>query len=74
MYRVILFVLLFTSEEIEGLLLYHHFGFSVRELAGKQVLFRGHILTIELSKDYFVLSKDQTRPCFFCGAGGQKLL
>ena len=94
MYRVILFVLLFTSElsfaqneitwddladvefeeiyseEIDGLLLYPHFGFSVRALAGKQVLLRGHILTIDPSKGYFVLSKGPIWSCFFCGAGG----
>jgi hypothetical protein len=85
MYRVILFVLLFTSElsfaqneitwddladvefeeiyseEIDGLLLYPHFGFS---------LLRGHILTIDPSKGYFVLSKGPIWSCFFCGAGG----
>ena len=96
MYRVILFVLLFTSElsfaqneitwddladvefeeiyseEIDGLILYPHFGFSVRELAGKQVLLRGHILTIDPSKDYFVLSKGPIWSRFFCGAGGSE--
>ena len=58
------------SEEIDGLLLYPHFGSSVRELAGKQVLLRGHILTIDPSKGYFVLSKGPIWSCFFCGAGG----
>jgi len=93
MYRVILFVLLFTSElsfaqneitwddladvefeeiysEEGGLILYPHFGFSVRELAGKQVLIRGHILTIDPSEGYFILSKGPIWSCFFCGAGG----
>ena len=44
--------------------------FSVRELAGKQVLLRGHILTIDPSEGYFILSKGPIRSCFFCGAGG----
>ena len=57
------------SEE-EGHILYPHFGFSVRELAGKQVLIRGHILTINPSEGYFILSKGPIRSCFFCGAGG----
>ena len=35
------------SEELDELILYPHFGFSIRELAGKQVLLRGHILTID---------------------------
>ena len=58
------------SEEIDGLLLYPHFGFSVRELEGKQVLLRGHILTIDPSESYFILSKGPIWSCFFCGAGG----
>ena len=58
------------SEEEEGYFLYPHFGFSVRELAGKQVLIRGHILTIDTSKGYFILSKGPILSCFFCGSGG----
>ena len=58
------------SEEEEGHILYPHFGFSVRKLAGKQVLIRGHILTIDPSEGYFILSKGPIRSCFFCGAGG----
>ena len=57
------------SEE-DGHILYPHFGSSVRELAGKQVLLRGHILTIDPSEGYFILSKGPIRSCFFCGAGG----
>ena len=58
------------SEEEEAHILYPHFGFSVRELAGKQVLIRGHILTIDASEGYFILSKGPIWSCFFCGAGG----
>lgn len=58
------------SEEIDDIILYPHFGFSVRELAGKEVLLRGHILTIDPSKGYFVLSKGPIWSCFFCEAGG----
>ena len=57
------------SEE-DGYILYPHFGFSVRELAGKQVFIRGHILTIDPSEGYFILSKGPILSCFFCGAGG----
>ena len=57
------------SEE-DGHILYPHFGSSVRELAGKQVIIRGHILTIDPSEGYFILSKGPKRSCFFCGAGG----
>ena len=56
--------------EEDGHILYPHFCFSVRELAGKQVLIRGHILTIDHSEGYFILSKGQIWSCFFCGAGG----
>jgi len=58
------------SEEEEGYFLYPHFGFSVRELAGKQVLIRGHILIIDASEGYFILSKGPIWSCFFCGSGG----
>ena len=58
------------SEEEEGYFLYPHFGFSVRELAGKQVLIRGHILIIDHSEGYFILSKGPIWSCFFCGSGG----
>lgn len=58
------------SEEEDGYILYPLFGFSVLELAGKQVLIRGHILTIEPSEGYFILSKGPIWSCFFCGAGG----
>jgi hypothetical protein len=58
------------SEEIDEFVLYPHFGSSIRELAGKQVLLRGHILTIDPSEGYFILSKGPIWSCFFCGAGG----
>ena len=58
------------SEEIDEYVLYPHFGSSVRELSGKQVLLRGHILTIDPSEGYVILSKGPIWSCFFCGAGG----
>lgn len=58
------------SEELDGLVLYPHFGLSVRELSGKEVLLRGHLLAVDPIEGYFFLSKGPIWSCFFCGAGG----
>ena len=52
------------SEEIDEFISYPHFGFRIRELAGKQVLLRGHILTIDPSEGYVILSKGPIWSCF----------
>ncbi|MAZ01364.1 MAG: DUF3299 domain-containing protein [Flavobacteriales bacterium] len=58
-------------EEEDGYYYYPHFGMSVRELAGKEVILRGFILSFSaVEEGYYILSKSPFASCFFCGSGG----
>jgi hypothetical protein len=57
-------------EEVDEYFLYPHFGPSVRQLEGQEVMLTGFILALDPSDNYYVLSKGPFASCFFCGAGG----
>ena len=61
-------------EEVDEYFLYPHFGPSVRELAGKEVMIRGFVLAIDPTKNYYILSKGPFSSCFFCGVGGPETI
>ena len=56
-------------EEVDEYFLYPHFGPSVRQLEGQEVMLTGFILALDPSDNYYVLSKGPFASCFFCGAG-----
>ena len=60
---------IYVKEE-DAYALYPHFGSSVIELAGQEVLLSGYILAIDPTERYFVLSQNPFAACFFCGSGG----
>jgi len=57
-------------KEEDAYVLYPHFGLSIMELAGEEVLLSGYILAIDPMERYFVLSQNPFAACFFCGSGG----
>ena len=57
-------------KEEDAYVLYPHFGLSIMELAGEEVLLSGYILAIDPTERYFVLSQNPFAACFFCGSGG----
>ena len=57
-------------EDVDEYFLYPHFGPSVRQLEGQEVVLKGFILAIDPSEGYYILSKGPFASCFFCGAGG----
>lgn len=61
-------------EEVDEYFLYPHFGPSVRELSGQEVLIRGFVLAIDPVKNYYILSKGPFSSCFFCGVGGPETI
>ena len=61
-------------EEVDEYFLYPHFGPSVRELAGKEVMIRGFVLAIDPTQNYYILSKGPFSSCFFCGVGGPETI
>ena len=61
-------------EEVDEYFLYPHFGSSVRELAGQEVLIRGFVLAIDPTDNYYILSKGPFSSCFFCGVGGPETI
>ena len=61
-------------EEVDELFLYPHFGTSVRELAGQEIMIRGFVLAIDPTKNYYILSKGPFSSCFFCGVGGPETI
>ena len=61
-------------EEVDEYFLYPHFGPSVRELAGQEVMIRGFVLAIDPTENYYILSKGPFSSCFFCGVGGPETI
>ena len=61
-------------EEVDEYFLYPHFGPSVRELAGQDVMIRGFVLAIDPTENYYILSKGPFSSCFFCGVGGPETI
>ncbi|MDB2368826.1 hypothetical protein N9V43_00930 [Flavobacteriales bacterium] len=61
-------------EEVDEYFLYPHFGTSVRELAGQEIMIRGFVLAIDPTKNYYILSKGPFSSCFFCGVGGPETI
>jgi hypothetical protein len=57
-------------DEVDEYFLYPHFGPSVRELEGKEIIIRGFVLAIDPTDNYYILSKGPFSSCFFCGVGG----
>ena len=57
-------------DEVDEYFLYPHFGQSVRELEGSELILTGFILALDPADNYYVLSKGPFASCFFCGAGG----
>lgn len=49
---------------------YPHFGNSVKELEGKEVVIEGYMLVFSRKNEAFVLSRNPYAQCFFCGSGG----
>lgn len=52
------------------LMLYPHFGNSVKALAGKPIRISGYVLPIDLERGMYVVSRFPMAACFFCGAAG----
>tara|TARA_B100000963_G_scaffold160216_1_gene139367 strand:+ start:3871 stop:4314 length:444 start_codon:yes stop_codon:yes gene_type:complete len=61
-------------EEVDEYFLYPHFGPSVRNLAGQEVMIRGFVLAIDPTENYYILSKGPFSSCFFCGVGGPETI
>lgn len=61
-------------EEVDEYFLYPHFGSSVRNLAGQEVMIRGFVLAIDPTENYYILSKGPFSSCFFCGVGGPETI
>tara|TARA_B100000927_G_scaffold136173_1_gene109881 strand:+ start:685 stop:1122 length:438 start_codon:yes stop_codon:yes gene_type:complete len=61
-------------EEVDEYVLYPHFGASVRDLEGKEIILSGYILAISPDDGYYVLSKGPFASCFFCGGGGPETI
>ena len=61
-------------EEVDEYFLYPHFGPSVRNLAGQEVMIRGFVLAIDPTESYYILSKGPFSSCFFCGVGGPETI
>ena len=54
----------------ELVLLYPHFGPSVKALQGKSVAITGYLIPINLESNTYVLSAFPNSQCFFCGGAG----
>ena len=61
-------------EEVDEYFLYPHFGPSVRNLAGQEVMIRGFVLAIDPTENYYILSKGPFSSYFFCGVGGPETI
>ncbi|MBN8824335.1 MULTISPECIES: DUF3299 domain-containing protein [unclassified Spirosoma] len=51
-------------------MLYPHFGNSVKALSGKSIRIAGYVLPIDLERGIYVVSRFPMAACFFCGAAG----
>ena len=61
-------------EEVDEYVLYPHFGPTVRDLEGEEVILSGYILALSPEEGYYVLSKGPFASCFFCGSGGPETI
>ena len=61
-------------EEEEENFLYPHFGMSVKQLEGQEVILSGYILAMDPLEGYYVLSKGPFSSCFFCGGAGPETI
>ena len=61
-------------EEVDEYFLYPHFGPSVRNLAGQEIMIKGFVLAIDPTENYYILSKGPFSSCFFCGVGGPETI
>ena len=61
-------------DEVDEFIAYPHFGQSVLNLSGVEVLLTGYILALDPDKGYYILSKGPFASCFFCGGGGPETI
>ncbi len=59
------------SEEEDAYYYYPHFGPSVKELEGQEVVLKGFMLILGSGNDqFYILSRYPYASCFFCGSAG----
>jgi|TARA_B110000977_G_scaffold52749_1_gene71669 hypothetical protein len=57
-------------EELDAWFWQPEFGDAVKEYSGEQVYITGYMVPVDVSTDYFVLSRYPFAQCFFCGNAG----
>lgn len=57
-------------EELDAWFWQPEFGESVKEYDGEQVYITGYMVPVDVTTDYFVLSRYPFAQCFFCGNAG----
>jgi len=58
------------SEEYQAEYSVARFGKKVKSLDGKKVQIKGYIIPVDVLADYYVLSANPYKNCFFCGQAG----
>jgi uncharacterized membrane protein len=61
-------------EEVDAYLFYPQFGHSVKELEGKEVYIKGHMLVMDRKENIYILSKNPYSSCYFCGSAGPETI